>query len=51
MFWGIEPTGKRIEIQEISIFRIADERIVEQWCMFDDPARLRVSASNICARY
>jgi ketosteroid isomerase-like protein len=40
-FWGIEPTGRRIEIQEISIFRIADERIAEQWCMFDDLARLQ----------
>jgi predicted ester cyclase len=40
-FWGIEPTGRRIEIQEISIFRIADNRIVEQWCMFDDLARLQ----------
>jgi predicted ester cyclase len=40
-FWGIEPTGRRIEIQEISIFRIVDDRIVEQWCMFDDLARLQ----------
>jgi steroid delta-isomerase-like uncharacterized protein len=40
-FWGIEPTGRRIEIQEISIYRIADGRVVEQWCMFDDLARLR----------
>jgi steroid delta-isomerase-like uncharacterized protein len=40
-FWGIEPTGRRIEIQEMSIFRIADGRIAEQWCMFDDLARLR----------
>ena len=40
-FWGIEPTGRRIEISEISIFRIADGRIAEQWCMFDDLARLQ----------
>jgi steroid delta-isomerase-like uncharacterized protein len=40
-FWGIEPTGRRIEIQEMSIFRIAGGRIVEQWCMFDDLARLQ----------
>jgi steroid delta-isomerase-like uncharacterized protein len=40
-FWGIAPTGRRIEIQEMSIFRIADEHIVEQWCMFDDLARLQ----------
>ena len=40
-FWSIAPTGRRIEIQEMSIFRIADGRIVEQWCMFDDLARLQ----------
>jgi steroid delta-isomerase-like uncharacterized protein len=40
-FWGIEATGKRIEIQEISIFRIVEGRIAEQWCMFDELARLR----------
>jgi steroid delta-isomerase-like uncharacterized protein len=40
-FWGIAPTGRRIEIQEMSIFRIADDRIVEQWCMFDELARLQ----------
>ncbi len=49
-FWGIEPTGHRIEIQEMSIFRIADGRIAEQWCMFDDLARLqqlRVSPEHL----
>jgi len=40
-FWGIEPTGRRIEIQEMSIFRIANGRIAEQWCMFDDLTRLQ----------
>jgi steroid delta-isomerase-like uncharacterized protein len=40
-FWGIEATGKRIEIQEISIFRIVEGRIAEQWCMFDELARLQ----------
>jgi steroid delta-isomerase-like uncharacterized protein len=46
-FWGIEPTGRRIEIQEISIFRIANGRIVEQWCMFDDLARLQQLGVNV----
>ena len=40
-FWGLEPTYKRIEIQEISIFRCAGGRIVEQWCIFDELARLQ----------
>ena len=49
-YWGVEPTGRRIEIHEISIFRIADSRVVEQWCMFDDLARLqqlRVSPEHL----
>ena len=36
-----QPTGKRVEIDEISIFRCADGRIVEQWCLFDELTRLR----------
>jgi predicted ester cyclase len=40
-FWGIEATGRRIEIQEISIFRVKGGRVVEQWCMFDELARLQ----------
>jgi hypothetical protein len=28
-------------MQEMSIFRLADGRIAEQWCMFDDLARLQ----------
>ena len=39
-FWGIEATGRRVEIQEISLFRVAEGRVVEQWCMFDELARL-----------
>jgi hypothetical protein len=34
----------------MSIFRIADGRIVEQWCLFDDLARLqqlRVSVEHL----
>ena len=40
-YWGLEPTGKRIEIQEISILRCAGGRVVEQWCIFDELARLQ----------
>ena len=40
-YWGLEPTGKRIEIQEISIFRCAGGLVVEQWCIFDELARLQ----------
>lgn len=39
-FWGVEPTGRRIELHEISIYRIADGRVIEQWCQFDELDRL-----------
>ena len=40
-YWGLEPTGKRIEVQEISIFHCAGGRIIEQWCLIDELARLQ----------
>ena len=40
-FRGIEPTGRLVEVEEISIFRIAGDRVAEQWCMFDELARLQ----------
>jgi steroid delta-isomerase-like uncharacterized protein len=40
-FWGLEPSGRRIEIQEMSIYRVADGRIAEQWCLFDELGRLQ----------
>lgn len=41
LFWGIEPTGRRVEIQEMSIYRFAGGQVVEQWCLFDELGRLR----------
>lgn len=40
-FYGLAPTGRRIAIREISIYRIERDRIVEQWCMLDELQRLR----------
>jgi predicted ester cyclase len=40
-FGSLQPTGKRVKIDEISIIRCADGRIVEQWCLFDEVARLQ----------
>ena len=34
-FMGIPPSGKRFEMQEIHIARIADGKIVERWTQFD----------------
>ena len=32
---GIPPTGKAIEVDAISVFRIADGRIAEEWTVWD----------------
>lgn len=34
-FAGIAPTGKKVSIQEVAIFRLANGKIVEQWGMPD----------------
>ena len=40
-FGELPPTGNRVEIEEISIFRCDGGRIVEQWCLFDEVMRLQ----------
>ena len=40
-FWGIAPTGKKIEILEISIYKVENNLITEQWCMCDEIGRLK----------
>lgn len=35
---GIDSTGAKIEIYEVSIYRISNGKIGEQWCFPDDPA-------------
>ena len=40
-FWGIPPTGRQIEIEEMSIYRCVDELVTEQWCICDELARLQ----------
>jgi predicted ester cyclase len=32
---GLEPTGRQIEIDEISIFRVENGKVAEQWCLVD----------------
>ena len=34
-FAGIAPTGRKVSIQEVAIFRLVDGKIVEQWGMPD----------------
>lgn len=34
-FMGIPPTGKRVKVSGIDIFRMADGKIVERWAEID----------------
>ena len=36
-FQGIAPTGKRVEVRAIDMFRISGGKIVEHWGHADDP--------------
>jgi predicted ester cyclase len=35
-YLGVPASGKNIEIQEISIYLIRDNKVLEQWCLGDD---------------
>ena len=37
-FQGISPTGKRVEVRAMDMFRISDGKIVEHWGHADDPS-------------
>ena len=39
-FWGCAPTGLTITVHEMSIYRIADGKVIEQWCCIDELDRL-----------
>jgi len=39
-FWGIAPTGIKVTVHEMSIYRIAENRVIEQWCCIDELDRL-----------
>jgi steroid delta-isomerase-like uncharacterized protein len=32
---GVEPTGREIDVEAISVFRIADGKIAEEWTVWD----------------
>jgi predicted ester cyclase len=34
-YFGMAPSGKPIRVDEISIFRVQDSLVVEQWCLTD----------------
>ena len=35
-YLGVPASGKNIEFQEISIYLIRDNKVLEQWCLGDD---------------
>jgi predicted ester cyclase len=35
-FGGRAPSGRKVSVDELSIFRIASGRVAEQWCLVDD---------------
>jgi predicted ester cyclase len=35
-FWGLEPTGKKINVTETLILRIEDDKIAEMWEDYDE---------------
>ena len=35
-YLGVPASGKNIEFQEISIYLISDNKVLEQWCLGDD---------------
>lgn len=40
-FFGIPPTGRRVEMPGVHIIRIADDRIIEHWGSNDDLSLMR----------
>jgi steroid delta-isomerase-like uncharacterized protein len=48
-FWGIAPTGRAVSVAEISIYRIANGRVAEQWCLVDELARLQQLGATLQA--
>jgi predicted ester cyclase len=41
LFAGLVASGRRVDFVELGMYRIADGLIIEQWCLFDEIARLR----------
>ena len=40
-FFGIAPTGKRVDVYEVAFLRLADGQMVEGWFMMDEAELLR----------
>lgn len=40
IFRDLAPTGRQVRVPEISIYRVARGKVVEQWCSLDELGRL-----------
>jgi len=49
-FFGIPPTGKRIDVYEVALLRIIDGRMVEGWYMMDEAELLRQLGAKLPPR-
>ena len=49
-FFGIAPTGKKVDIYEVALLRIVDGRMVEGWFMMDETALLRQLGAKLPPR-
>jgi steroid delta-isomerase-like uncharacterized protein len=47
VFLGIEPTGRRVRVAEIAIYRIEDHKIAEQWLFQDITGLHRQLTENL----
>ena len=45
-FIGIAPTGKHIRLDEISIYRLQNGRVAEQWCLTDETLARQLRAQK-----
>jgi predicted ester cyclase len=49
-FYGVPPTGKKIDIYEIGFFRLADGKITEGWFMADEAGLLKQFGAQLPPR-
>lgn len=49
-FFGIEPTGRRVDVYEVALLRIVNGQMVEGWFMMDEAELLRQLGSPLPPR-
>jgi predicted ester cyclase len=49
-FFGIPPTGKKINVYEIALLKLANGQLVEGWFMMDEAALLQQMGARLPAR-